>query len=138
MKLSGILIASVTAQQARQRENKEDVGFTDYAFGSTAAPTMAVATDAPDYGFDLGDAFGDASDSDAAADYLNTVAADYDGADDLGSIRPSEDDEVKSNFVVDTGDGNAEFNNQGTISAGTNEVQDQSSFDFELNNGDMS
>jgi len=170
MKLSGILIASVSAQQARQRENKETgfadysfggaddafsslydsfggddafggfdmSAFNDYGFGSTAAPTMAVATDAPDYGFDLGDAFGDASDSDAAADYMNTVASDYDAADDLGSIRPSEDDEVKSNFVVDTGDGNAEFNNQGTISAGTNEVQDQSSFDFQLNNGDMS
>jgi len=172
MKLSGILIASVTAQQARQRENKEDVGFTDYSFGgaddafsslydsfggddafggfdmsafndygfgSTAAPTMAVATDAPDYGFDLGDAFGDASDSDAAADYQNTVAADYDGADDLGSIRPSEDDEVKSNFVVDTGAGTAETNLFGDTTTGqgsnTNEVQDLTSIDIELNNG---
>merc|ERR1712227_763444 len=160
MKLtSAVIIASTTAQQgARQRENKNpdfgfggDYGFgdnydifsafNDFNFGSTVAPTVALgtdATDAPDYGFDLGDAFGDASDSDAAADYMNTVASDYDGADDLGSIRPSEDGEVKSNFVVDTGDGDAEFNNQGTISAGTNEVQDQSSFDFELNNGNMS
>jgi len=170
MKLSGILIASVTAQQARQRENKEDIGFADYSFGgaddafsslydsfggddafggfdmsafndygfgSTAAPTMAVATDAPDYGFDLGDAFGDASDSDAAADYLNTVAADYDGADDLGSIRPSEDDEVKSNFVVDTGAGVAEDNLFGQTAQGsaTNEQQNLATIDIQLNDG---
>jgi len=167
MKLSGILIASVSAQQARQRENKEAAGFgdysfggddafaslydsfggddafggfdmsafNDYGFGSTAAPTMAVATDAPDYGFDLGDAFGDASDSDAAADYQNTVAADYDGADDLGSIRPSEEDEVKSNFVVDTDGAESElFGNTGD-GFPTNQVQDLSSIDIELNNG---
>ena len=167
--ISGILIASVSAQQARQRENKEAAGFgdysfggddafaslydsfggddafggfdmsafNDYGFGSTAAPTMAVATDAPDYGFDLGDAFGDASDSDAAADYQNTVAADYDGADDLGSIRPSEEDEVKSNFVVDTDTGTeAElFGNTGDGSP-TNEVQDLSTIDIELNTGE--
>ena len=170
MKLSGILIASVTAQQARQRENKEDVGFADYSFGgaddtfsslydsfggddafggfdmsafndygfgSTAAPTMAVATDAPDYGFDLGDAFGDASDSDAAADYQNTVAADYDGADDLGSIRPSEDDEVKSNFVVDE-QGGTEVNLGGSVSGATNEQQNIETFDIQANNGDLS
>jgi len=170
MKLSGILIASVTAQQARQRENKEDVGFADYSFGgaddafsslydsfggddafggfdmsafndygfgSTAAPTMAVATDAPDYGFDLGDAFGDASDSDAAADYQNTVAADYDGADDLGSIRPSEDDEVKSNFVVDQQSG-TEVNLGGSVSGATNEQQVIETFDIQANNGDLS
>merc|ERR1712046_364425 len=161
MKLSGILIASTTAQQARQRENKETTGFADYSFGgdddafaslydsfggddafggfdmsafndygfgSTAAPTVAVATDAPDYGFDLGDAFGDASDSDAAADYLNTVAADYDGADDACSLRPEEDDEVKSNFVVDTTNNSNEENLFNNNSAGqgaaTNEVQD--------------
>merc|ERR1719394_967292 len=160
MKLtSAVIIASTTAQQgARQRENKNpdfgfggDYGFgdnydifsafNDFNFGSTVAPTVALGTDAPDYGdynYGLGDAFGDASDTDAAADYMNTVASDYDGADDLGSIRPSEDDEVKSNFVVDTGAGNAEFNLQGSVAASTNEVQDQSSFDFELNNGDMS
>ena len=159
MKLtSAVIIASTTAQQgARQRENKNpdfgfggDYGFgdnydifsafNDFNFGSTVAPTVALGTDAPDYGdynFGLGDAFGDASDTDAAADYMNTVASDYDGADDLGSIRPSEDDEVKSNFVVDLGDGTAEFNNQGSISAGTNEVQDMSSFDFELGTGDQ-
>ena len=169
--ISGILIASVSAQQARQRENKETgfadysfggaddafaslydsfggddafggfdmSAFNDYGFGSTAAPTVAIATDAPDYGFDLGDAFGDASDSDAAADYLNTVAADYDGADDLGSIRPSEDDEVKSNFVVDTGDGTEETNLFGDTTTGegsnTNEQQDLSTIDTQLNGG---
>merc|ERR1719394_485208 len=160
MKLtSAVIIASTTAQQgARQRENKNpdfgfggDYGFgdnydifsafNDFNFGSTVAPTVALGTDAPDYGdynYGLGDAFGDASDTDAAADYMNTVASDYDGADDLGSIRPSEDDEVKSNFVVDLGAGTAEFNLQGSVAASTNEVQDQSSFDFELNNGDMS
>jgi len=173
MKLSGILIASVTAQQPRQRENKEDAGFggddysfggaddafaslydsfggddafggfdmsafNDYGFGSTAAPTVAVATDAPDYGFDLGDAFGDAgSDSDAAADYQNTVAADYDGADDLGSIRPSEDDEVKSNFVVDTQAG-TEVNLSGSVSGATNEQQNLATIDIQANNGDHS
>merc|ERR1712046_235123 len=172
MKLSGILIASTTAQQARQRENKETTGFADYSFGgdddafaslydsfggddafggfdmsafnddgfgSTAAPTVAVATDAPDYGFDLGDAFGDASDSDAAADYLNTVAGDYDGADDAGSLRPEEDDEVKSNFVVDTEvNANEEnlFNNDSAgQGAATNEVQDFTNVDIQLAGG---
>merc|ERR1711990_1251743 len=138
MKLtSAVIIASTTAQQgARQRENKNpDFGFGgDYGFGDNYDIFSAFN----DFNFGLGDAFGDASDTDAAADYMNTVASDYDGADDLGSIRPSEDDEVKSNFVVDTGDGTAEFNNDGTISAGTNEVQDMSSFDFELSNGDHS
>ena len=88
-----------------------------------------------DYNFGLEDAFGDGSDSDAAADYMNTVASDYDGADDLGSIRPSEDDEVKSNFVVDTGDGSQETNLIGTSigqGSSTNEVQDFSNFDIEL------
>merc|ERR1712227_491186 len=163
MKLtSAVIIASTTAQQgARQRENKNnnadfgfggDYGFgdnydifsafNDFNFGSTVAPTVALGTDAPDYGdynFGLGDAFGDASDSDAAADYQNTVAADYDGADDLGSIRPSEDVEVKSNFVVDTGAGTAETNLFGDTTTGqgsnTNEVQDLSTIDIELNNG---
>ena len=100
MKLSAVLIASTTAQQgARQRENKNpgsdfgfggDYGFgdnygdifsafNDFNFGSTIAPTVALGTDAPDYNmgdynFGLDDAFGDDSDSDAAADYMNTVA----------------------------------------------------------------
>jgi len=160
MKLtSAVIIASTTAQQgARQRENKNpdfgfggDYGFgdnydifsafNDFNFGSTVAPTVALGTDAPDYGdynFGLGDAFGDASDSDAAADYMNTVASDYDGADDLGSIRPSEDDEVKSNFVVDTGAGTAETNLGGSVSGATNEQQSIGTFDIQANNGDMS
>ena len=159
MKLtSAVIIASTTAQQgARQRENKNnnadfgfggDYGFgdnydifsafNDFNFGSTVAPTVALGTDAPDYGdynFGLGDAFGDASDSDAAADYMNTVASDYDGADDLGSIRPSEDDEVKSNFVVDTGAGSAETNlfpGENGLGAATNEVQSLATIDTEL------
>jgi hypothetical protein len=167
MKLSGILIASTTAQQARQRENKEPAGFdysfggaddafaslydfggddafggfdmsafNDYGFGSTAAPTVAVATDAPDYGFDLGDAFGDASaDSDAAADYADTVASDYDGADVDGS-RPASDDEVKSNFVVDTGNGQAEAQLANGLAGATNEVQDLQFIDTGISNGD--
>merc|ERR1711990_1020627 len=159
MKLtSAVIIASTTAQQgARQRENKNpdfgfggDYGFgdnydifsafNDFNFGSTVAPTVAQGTDAPDYGdynFGLGDAFGDASDTDAAADYMNTVASDYDGADDLGSIRPSEDDEVKSNFVVDE-QGGTEVNLGGSVSGATNEQQNIETFDIQANNGDLS
>ena len=161
MKLtSAVIIASTTAQQgARQRENKNpdfgfggDYGFgdnydifsafNDFNFGSTVAPTVALGTDAPDYGdynFGLGDAFGDASDSDAAADYMNTVASDYDGADDLGSIRPSDDDEVKSNFVVDNGVGSAEtnlFGGENGAGAATNEVQNLATIDTQINNGE--
>jgi len=54
----------------------------------------------------------------------------------LGSIRPSEEDEVKSNFIVDTDTGTeAElFGNTGDGSP-TNEQQDLSTIDIELNNG---
>merc|ERR1712168_468230 len=139
---------------ARQRENKNpgfdyggfgnmdfanyfDMGaFDNYGFGSTAAPTVAVATNAPDYGFDLGDAFGaGAGDSDAAADYMNTVASDYDGADTDGS-RPAAVDEVKSNFVVDTGNGVAEALLSNGLAGATNEVQDLSVIDTGISNGD--
>merc|ERR1719394_1520277 len=147
MKLtSAVIIASTTAQQgARQRENKNpdfgfggDYGFgdnydifsafNDFNFGSTVAPTVALGTDAPDYGdynFGLGDACGDASDSDAAAD--------------LGSIRPSDDDEVKSNFVVDNGVGSAEtnlFGGENGLGAATNEVQNLATIDTQINNGE--
>lgn len=163
MKVASILIASASAQQPRQRENKEnDFGsydsgfgvdadafadafgdynfdtagfdmsaFNDYGFGSTAAPTAPAATDAAaDYSFDYGaDA---SSDSDAAADYVATEAADYDGADDFGSDgRPEEEDEGKSNFVIDEANFDAEAANVNGLAGASNEFQVISSFDSE-------
>ena len=136
MKLNTVLLASTIAQQSQREfdDNDTDVGFAyessfevnyDYLSGfdafnfqSTAAPSVIVITDSTVLSFDD-------SDNDEG---------------NLDPIRPhSIENQVKSNFVVDTGAGIAESNLFGDTSIGegssTNEVQDFSTIDIQLSNG---
>ena len=122
-RLKFFIALTVAQQNARQRENKTfDANFSyDFNFGN-------------DYG--IVDAFNDFN---FGSTVEPTVFDAYDGAEELKPIRPVVSDEVKSNFVVDTGDGTAETNLFGDsvgLGAATNEVQDFSTIDIEINNGE--